>query len=88
MTQQRCCEYDYDGDGNCHIHSAPGVPRLKLSYVDEVLTEEQVKRMNDFLDKLIPLPPWGRSIISVYNGPHHTTDFYEYLKVKPKNESK
>jgi len=23
----QCCQYDTDGDGNCHIHSAPGVYR-------------------------------------------------------------
>lgn len=24
----KCCRFDHDGDGNCHIHSAPGVVRL------------------------------------------------------------
>ena len=23
----RCCEFDHNGDGNCHIHSSPGVLR-------------------------------------------------------------
>lgn len=22
-----CCKYDHNGDGNCHIHSSPGVLR-------------------------------------------------------------
>ena len=25
----KCCEHDHDNDGNCHIHSAPGVYRRK-----------------------------------------------------------
>jgi hypothetical protein len=28
VTQDRCCTYDYNSDGNCHIHSAPGVLRI------------------------------------------------------------
>lgn len=25
----KCCKYDADEDGNCHIHTAPGVFRVK-----------------------------------------------------------
>jgi glycosyltransferase involved in cell wall biosynthesis len=30
---ETCCEWDTDRDGNCHIHSAPGVLRRKAEYV-------------------------------------------------------
>lgn len=26
---QQCCKYDHNYDGNCHIHSAPGVLRIQ-----------------------------------------------------------
>lgn len=26
----KCCEYDYNSDGNCHIHAEPGVLRVPL----------------------------------------------------------
>lgn len=25
----KCCDHDHNEDGNCHIHSAPGVSRLE-----------------------------------------------------------
>lgn len=37
----KCCERDTDGDGNCPIHSAPGILRPPIGFTCSVMSEDQ-----------------------------------------------
>lgn len=30
---ERCCQFDHNGDGNCHLHLAPGLYRAEVQEI-------------------------------------------------------
>lgn len=42
VQPEKCCDRDYDGDGNCDIHSAPGIFRITET---TLLPEAQLAKM-------------------------------------------
>lgn len=44
-ARPQCCPNDYDYDGNCHIHKAPGIRRIPLKIWHEAESDiEQARR--------------------------------------------
>lgn len=39
----RCCEFDTDGDGNCHIHAAPGI--LRRNAAPPAISEDDARTL-------------------------------------------
>lgn len=44
----KCCKYDHDGDGNCHIHAAPGVMRPTSASLMVNVTADRVAWFTEY----------------------------------------
>lgn len=43
----QCCKYDYNFDGNCHIHSAPGVLRISATRNEQYEDKKSNRRSRE-----------------------------------------
>ncbi len=51
VMAKKCCEYDYNEDGNCHVHSSPGVFRDAANDPNS-LTLDKLLKLADEVNKI------------------------------------